>query len=168
MSPPCESYVPQHLLDSMEPFYPLHVRVCSMCLLVQLPDLIAADEIFSHYAYFSSFSDSWVDHARRFVDGAISRLGLGPESFVVEVASNDGYLLQHVVARDIRCLGIEPAANIAEAAIAKGVPTEVTFLGEETGRSVASRYGAANLVAANNVFAHVPDIVDFSKGLREL
>jgi len=168
MSPPCESYVPEHLIDSMEPFYPLHVRTCSSCLLVQLPNLIAADEIFSHYAYFSSYSDSWVEHARRFVDGAVARLGLGPDSFVVEVASNDGYLLQHVVAQGIRCLGIEPAANVAEAAVAKGVPSEVMFLGEETGRDVARRHGPANLVAANNVFAHVPDIVDFSKGLRAL
>ena len=168
MSPPCESYVAAERLDAMEPFYPLHVRVCSSCLLVQLPNLIAADEIFSHYAYFSSYSDSWVEHARRFVDGAVSRLGLGPDSFVVEVASNDGYLLQHVVDRGIRCLGIEPAANVAEAAVAKGVPSEVMFLGEETGTKVAQRHGPADLVAANNVFAHVPDIVDFSKGLRAL
>ena len=168
MSPPCESYVAEERLDAMEPFYPLHVRVCSSCLLVQLPNLIAADEIFSHYAYFSSYSDSWVEHARRFVDGAVSRLGLGPDSFVVEVASNDGYLLQHVVDRGIRCLGVEPAANVAEAAVAKGVPTEVMFLGEETGTKVAQRHGTADLVAANNVFAHVPDIVDFSKGLRAL
>jgi hypothetical protein len=168
MSPPCESYVPADRLDVMEPFYPLHVRTCAACLLVQLPNLIAADDIFSHYAYFSSFSDSWVEHAREFVDGAVGRLGLGPGSFVVEVASNDGYLLQHVVARGIRCLGIEPAANVAEAAMAKGVPTEVLFLGEETGRDVAARHGSADLVAANNVFAHVPDIVDFSKGLRAL
>ena len=168
MSPPCESYVSPTRLGMMEPFYPLHVRVCSSCLLVQLPNLIAADEIFSHYAYFSSYSDSWVEHARRFVDGAVSRLGLGPESFVVEVASNDGYLLQHVVAKDIRCLGIEPAGNVAETAVAKGVPTEVVFLGQETGRDVARRHGPADLVAANNVFAHVPDIVDFSKGLRAL
>ena len=168
MSPPCESYVPENRLGSMEPFYPLHVRTCPSCLLVQLPNLIAADEIFSHYAYFSSYSDSWVEHAGRFVDGAASRLGLGTDSFVVEVASNDGYLLQHVVARGIRCLGVEPAANVAEAAVAKGVPTEVMFLGEQTGRDVARRHGPADLVAANNVFAHVPDIVDFSKGLRAL
>ncbi len=168
MSPPCESYVPAERLDAMEPFYPLHVRVCPSCLLVQLPNYIPADEIFSFYAYFSSYSDSWVEHARRFVDGAVSRLGLGPDSFVVEVASNDGYLLQHVVAQGIRCLGIEPAGNVAEAAVAKGIPTEVMFLGEETGRDVARRHGPADLVAANNVFAHVPDIVDFSKGLRAL
>ncbi len=152
----------------MEAFYPLHVRVCSSCLLVQLPAYIPASEIFSDYAYFSSYSDSWIDHAGRFVDHAVSRLGLHEDSFVVEVASNDGYLLQHTVARGIRSLGIEPAANVAEAALARGVPTEVQFLGAETGQDVTKRHGAADLVVANNVFAHVPDIVDFAKGLRAL
>ena len=168
MSPPCESYLAADQLDQGETFYPLHVRICETCLLVQLPAYIAAEDIFSHYAYFSSYSDSWVAHAKRFVDGAVGRLGLGAESFVVEVASNDGYLLQHSVALGIRSLGIEPAANVAEAAVAKGVPTEVKFLGAETGADVASRHGKADLVAANNVFAHVPDIVDFSRGLRAL
>jgi hypothetical protein len=109
-----------------------------------------------------------VRHAEKYVDAAVARLGLGSESFVVEVASNDGYLLQHSIARGIRSLGIEPAGNVAEAAIAKGVPTEVMFLGEETGAKVAAEHGRADLVVANNVFAHVPDIVDFSKGLRAL
>ena len=168
MSPPCESFLAADQLDRGETFYPLHVRICSQCLLVQLPAYIAAEDIFSHYAYFSSFSDSWVAHAGRYVDTAVERLGLGPDSFVVEVASNDGYLLQHVVARGIRALGIEPAANVAEAAIAKGVPTEVLFLGEKSGADVATEHGPADLVAANNVFAHVPDIVDFAKGLRSL
>lgn len=168
LSPPCESYVPADQLDQPETFYPLHVRICAACLLVQLPAYIAAEDIFSDYAYFSSYSDSWVRHARDYVDLAIERLGLGADSFVVEVASNDGYLLQHTVARGIRSLGIEPAANVAEAAVAKGVPTEVMFLGEQTGRKVADIHGSADLVVANNVFAHVPDIVDFSKGLREL
>ncbi len=168
MSPPCESYLRADQLDQGETFYPLHVRVCSECLLVQLPAYIAAEDIFSDYAYFSSYSDSWVRHARDYVDLAAERLGLGADSFVVEVASNDGYLLQHSIARGIRSLGIEPAANVAEAAVAKGVPTEVMFLGEETGRKVADIHGRADLVVANNVFAHVPDIVDFSRGLREL
>jgi SAM-dependent methyltransferase len=168
MSPPCESYLTADQLDSGETFYPLHVRVCAQCLLVQLPAYIDAGDIFSHYAYFSSYSDSWVAHAKTYVEDAAERLSLGEDSFVVEVASNDGYLLQHVVQRGIRALGIEPAANVAEAAIEKGVPTEVLFLGEETGRDVAARHGAADLVAANNVFAHVPDIVDFAKGLRAL
>ena len=168
MSPPCESYLTASQLDEAEKFYPLHVRVCESCLLVQLPAYIAPEDVFSDYAYFSSYSDSWVAHARRFVDDATVRLGLGSESFLVEVASNDGYLLQHSVARGIRSLGIEPAANIAEVARNKGINTEVMFLGEQTGRDVAYRHGKADLVVANNVFAHVPDIVDFSKGLREL
>jgi SAM-dependent methyltransferase len=168
MSPPCESYLAAEDLDKGETFYPLHVRVCADCLLVQLPAYIPAEDIFTHYAYFSSFSDSWVRHAETFVEAAIERLGLGADSFVVEVASNDGYLLQHTVARGIRSLGIEPAANVAEAAVEKGVPTEVVFLGEETGAKIAEMHGPADLVIANNVFAHVPDIVDFAKGLRAL
>ena len=168
MSPPCESYLTASQLDAGETFYPLHVRVCENCLLVQLPAYISPEDVFSDYAYFSSYSDSWVAHARRFVDTAATRLGLGTDSFVVEVASNDGYLLQHSVARGIRSLGIEPAANIAEVARDKGIDTEVMFLGEQTGRDVAARHGHADLVVANNVFAHVPDIVDFSKGLRAL
>jgi C-methyltransferase C-terminal domain/Putative zinc binding domain/Methyltransferase domain len=168
MSPPCESYLSASEIDGPETFYPLHVRVCEACLLVQLPAYVAPEDVFSDYAYFSSYSDSWVAHARRFVDTATSRLGLDTESFVVEVASNDGYLLQHSVARGIRSLGIEPAANIAAVARDKGIETEVMFLGEQTGRDVATRHGQADLVVANNVFAHVPDIVDFSKGLRAL
>jgi SAM-dependent methyltransferase len=168
MSPPCESYLTADQVDQGETFYPLHVRVCARCLLVQLPAYIPAEEIFSDYAYFSSYSDSWVEHARRFVDDAVARLALGPDAFVVEIASNDGYLLQHVVAKGIRCLGIEPAANVAQAAVDKGIETVVEFLGEETGTRVAAANGKADLVVANNVFAHVPDIVDFSKGLRAL
>jgi SAM-dependent methyltransferase len=168
MSPPCESYLATDQLDSGEVFYPLHVRVCGRCLLVQLPTYIPAEDIFSHYAYFSSYSDSWVAHAKAFVEDAVDRLSLGAGSFVVEVASNDGYLLQHVVERGIRALGVEPAANVAEAAVEKGVPTDVTFLGEATGKDIAARHGAADLVVANNVFAHVPDIVDFAQGLRAL
>ena len=116
MSPPCESYLSASQVDLGEKFYPLHVRVCETCLLVQLPAYIPPEEIFSDYAYFSSYSDSWVAHARKFVDDAAARLGLDERCFVVEVASNDGYLLQHSVARGIRSLGIEPAANIAEVA----------------------------------------------------
>ena len=168
MSPPCESYLSADQLDEGETFYPLHVRICEECLLVQLPAYIPAEDIFSDYAYFSSYSDSWVKHAHDYVERAVARLGLGPASFVVEVASNDGYLLQHSVARGIRSLGIEPAANVAAAAVARGVPTEVMFLGEETGRKVADIHGKADLVVANNVFAHVPDIIDFARGLRAL
>ncbi|WP_028652935.1 class I SAM-dependent methyltransferase [Nocardioides halotolerans] len=168
MSPPCESYLEADRLDRGETFYPLHVRICSSCLLVQLPAYLSGEDIFSHYAYFSSYSDSWVAHAKRYVDGAVERLGLTEDSFVVEVASNDGYLLQHVRDRGIRCLGIEPAANIADVARAKGIDTVCEFLGQATGTAVAAQYGQADLVAANNVFAHVPSIVDFARGLRAL
>ena len=138
------------------------------CLLAQLPPLITPEETFTEYAYFSSFSTSWVEHARRFVDGAVERLGLGPESFVVEVASNDGYLLQHVVGRGIRCLGIEPSVNVGEAARGKGVPTLTAFLTPETGAQVRAEHGPADLVALNNVYAHIPDVIGFTQGLRAL
>ena len=168
MSPPCESYLEADQLDQGETFYPLHVRVCSSCLLVQLPAYLMGEDIFSHYAYFSSYSDSWVAHAARYVDDAVERLGLTSDSFVVEVASNDGYLLQRVRDLGIPRLGIEPAANIAEVARSKGIDTVCEFLGEATGTVVAAEHGKADLVAANNVFAHVPDIVDFARGLRAL
>ncbi len=168
MSPLCESYVPAERLGEAEAFYPLHVYICEECLLVQLPVHVAGEDIFSDYAYFSSYSDSWVAHAKRYADAMIARLGLGPDSFVTEVASNDGYLLRHFLAAGIPALGIEPAANVAEAARALGIRTEVAFLGPRTGAELASRHGQADLVAANNVFAHVPDIVGFAVGLRAL
>jgi SAM-dependent methyltransferase len=168
MSPPCESYLRPDQLDDPETFYPLHVRICEKCLLVQLPAYVAAEDVFSDYAYFSSYSDSWVAHAGRFVEEMTDRLRLDENSFVVEVASNDGYLLQHVVARGIPALGIEPAANISDVAREKGIPTETAFLGAETGADVASRHGKADLVVGNNVFAHVPDLLDFVQGLRAL
>ena len=168
MSPLCESYVPADMLDAAEKFYPLHVRICDSCLLVQLPAYVSGEDIFSDYAYFSSYSDSWVAHARRYADAMTARLGLGADSLVTEVASNDGYLLQHFLAQGIPVLGVEPAGNVAEAARAKGIRTEVRFLGAESGREIADRYGRADLVAANNVFAHVPDIRGFAAGLRAL
>jgi SAM-dependent methyltransferase len=168
MSPPCESFVAADRLESPEVFLPLHVRICESCLLVQLPPHITPEETFTYYAYFSSYSDSWVAHAGRYIDSMVELLDLGPDSLITEVASNDGYLLQHAVKKGIPVLGVEPAANVAEAAIAKGVRTEVAFLGEDTGQQLADKYGRADLVAGNNVFAHVPDIVDFAKGLRAL
>ena len=168
MSPLCESYVSADNLDAMEKFYPLHVRICDSCLLVQLPPYVSGEDIFSDYAYFSSYSDSWVAHARRYAEGMIARLGLGPDSLVTEVASNDGYLLQHFVAAGVPVLGVEPAANVAEVARAKGIRTEVQFLGAVSGRGISGQYGRADLVAANNVFAHVPDIRSFAVGLRAL
>ena len=168
MSPLCESYVPAEKLDDAEVFYPLHVRLCDACLLVQLPAYVSGEDIFSDYAYFSSYSDSWVAHAKRYAEAMIGRLDLTPDSLVTEVASNDGYLLQHFQAAGVPVLGVEPAANVAEAARARGIRTEVQFLGAETGRQIAQQYGRADLVAANNVFAHVPDIRGFAAGLRAL
>ena len=168
MSPLCESYIPAQRLDEMEVFYPLHVRLCDNCLLVQLPAYVPGEDIFSDYAYFSSYSDSWVAHARRYAEAMTERLGLGPGSLVTEAASNDGYLLQHFLAAGIPVLGVEPAANVAEVARARGIPTEVQFLGSVTGQAIAAARGRADLVAANNVFAHVPDIRDFAAGLRAL
>jgi hypothetical protein len=168
MSPLCESYVPAGQLDDAEIFYPLHVRLCAACLLVQLPAYVSGEHIFSDYAYFSSYSDSWVAHAKRYAEAMTERLGLTPTSLVTEVASNDGYLLQHFQAAGIPVLGVEPAANVAEAARARNIRTEVQFLGAGTGREIARKYGRADLVAGNNVFAHVPDIKGFAAGLREL
>src|ERR1700685_66318 len=162
MSPLCESYVAEERLDDAEVFYPLHVRLCDACLLVQLPAYVPGEQIFSDYADFSSYSDSWVAHAKRYAEAMIDRLALTARSLVTEVASNDGYLLQHFQAAGIPVLGVEPAGNVAAAARARGIPTEVRFLGAETGRQIASEDGRADLVAANNVFAHVPDIRDFA------
>jgi hypothetical protein len=167
-TPPCELFLTAEAAQAPETTYPLHVRVCDDCLLAQLPPLITPEETFTEYAYFSSFSDSWVAHARAFVDAAADRLKLGPDSFVVEVASNDGYLLQHVVERGIRCLGIEPSRNVGEAARAKGVPTRTDFLTPETGAAVRAEHGGADLVCLNNVYAHIPDLVGFTRGLRSL
>jgi SAM-dependent methyltransferase len=168
MSPLCESYVPEDRTDSPEVFYPLHVRLCEQCLLVQLPAYVAGEDIFSDYAYFSSYSSSWVAHAKRYAEDMTELLGLTKDSLVTEVASNDGYLLQHFHSTGIPVLGVEPAGNVAEAARAKGIRTVVWFLGAETGAQTAQEYGKADLVAANNVFAHVPDIGDFAAGLRAL
>lgn len=168
MSPLCESYVPADRVDAPETFYPLHVRTCSECLLVQLPAYVAGEEIFSDYLYFSSYSSSWVEHARRYSVSMIEKLNLTAESLVAEVASNDGYLLQHFVAAGIPVIGVEPAGNVAAVAREKGIRTEVCFLGPETGESVAAQYGRADLVAANNVYAHIPDIIGFSQGLANL
>ncbi len=169
MSPLCESYLAADQLDQAESFYPLHVRLCENCLLVQLPAYVAGEDIFSDYAYFSSYSDSWVAHAQALRRGDDRPASACPaDSLVTEVASNDGYLLQHFVAAGMPVLGVEPAANVAEAARARGIRTEVQFLGPDTGADIAARHGQADLVAANNVFAHVPDIRGFAAGLRAL
>ena len=167
-TPPCEKFLAADELDLPEPTYPLHLRLCEECLLLQIPALITPEETFTEYAYFSSFSDSWVAHAKTFVDQAIERLGLTSESLVIEVASNDGYLLQHVVAAGIPCLGIEPSVNVGEAARGKGVPTETAFLDEELAAKVTAERGKADLVVANNVYAHIPDLLGFTRSLRAL
>jgi 2-polyprenyl-3-methyl-5-hydroxy-6-metoxy-1,4-benzoquinol methylase len=168
MSPLCESYVAADALEQPEVFYPLNVRLCPSCLLVQLPAYVSGEDIFSDYAYFSSYSDSWVAHAKRFADSMVEQLALTGDSLVTEVASNDGYLLQHFHARGIPILGVEPAKNVAEVAESRGIRTVVEFLGSATGKSIAERFEPADLVVANNVFAHVPDIRDFASGLRAL
>jgi SAM-dependent methyltransferase len=168
MSPLCESYLRPEELDRPETFYPLHVLICGACLLVQLPVYVSGEEIFSDYAYFSSYSDSWVEHARRYAADMIGRLRLTRTSLVTEVASNDGYLLQHFAAAGVPVLGVEPAANVAAAARERGIRTETRFLGRDSGAEIAAQYGRADLVAANNVLAHVPDILGFAAGLRAL
>jgi SAM-dependent methyltransferase len=169
MSPLCQTQIKADELNHMEPFYPLHVFVCAKCFLVQLDEYVAPDEIFSSdYPYFSSFSPSWVDHARRYSGEMVERLGLNNESMVMEIASNDGYLLQHFVERGIRVLGIEPASNVAAAARAKGVQTEECFFGKQQAERISEHFGKPDLLLGNNVLAHVPDINGFVAGMKIL
>ncbi|MBR0557902.1 methyltransferase domain-containing protein [Ciceribacter sp. L1K23] len=168
VTPLANSYVKPELADRPDPVYPLRVFVCAECLLVQADAFASPEDIFSDYAYFSSFSDSWVEHARRFAIGAIERFGLTTASQVIEVASNDGYLLRHFVEREIPVLGIEPARNVADVARAAGVPTECRFFGREAAADLRARGYAADLLIGNNVLAHVPDINDFVAGLAML
>jgi SAM-dependent methyltransferase len=165
MSPLCESYLRADQVNQMEPFYPLHVRVCDRCWLVQLEAYVGGAEIFTEYAYFSSYSDSWLAHASRYTEDMIQRFHLAAMNLVIEVASNDGYLLQYFVQRGIPSLGIEPAANVAAVAVEKGVPTVVKFFGRETARALVAEGKRADLIAANNVLAQVPDLDDFVGGL---
>lgn len=162
------SYLDDAGLTKPEPRYPLHARVCRSCFLVQVEPAVPAEEIFSDYAYFSSYSESWVAHARAYASMAASRFGLGPDSLVAEVASNDGYLLKHFVAAGIPVLGIEPAANIAKVAEENGVRSEVAFFGKETAGRLRARGLTADLMTANNVLAHVPDLNDFVSGFPML
>jgi SAM-dependent methyltransferase len=168
LSPLANSYVPAEKIREGEVFYPLHVYTCDRCFLVQLEEFESPEAIFSNYAYFSGFSTSWLRHAENYVIAMKERFGLGPQHKVVEVASNDGYLLQYFVARDVPVLGVEPAGNVAEAARAKGVPTEVMFFGETNAETLRQAGHAADLMAANNVLAHVPDILDFIGGFATL
>lgn len=168
MTPLANSYLAADELERPEPVYPLHARVCEQCLLVQIEPAVTPSGLFDEYAYFSSYSDSWVLHARRFADMTRSRFGLTDRSQVVEIASNDGYLLKHFIAANVPALGIEPARNVAAVATAQGIPTEVTFFGNDTATDLCSRGIRADLLVANNVLAHVPELNDFVEGLKTL
>jgi SAM-dependent methyltransferase len=166
-SPLANSYLSPEQVNQMEPFFPLRALVCASCLLVQLEEFETPEGIFSEYAYFSSYSTTWLEHSRRYAEQMIAELALGPQSQVVELASNDGYLLQFFHERQIPVLGVEPAANVAKVAIQKGIPTLVEFFGRETARSLAID-SAADLLLGNNVLAHVPDLNDFVAGMKIL
>lgn len=168
MSPLCESYLSAAQLNAMEPFYPLHVYVCEQCFLVQLEEYVSPDQIFTEYAYFSSYADAWLQHAQRYTELMIERFALNAQSQVVEVASNDGYLLQYFVERKIPVLGIEPAANVAKVAIEKGVPTRIEFFGKAAAERLVAEGQQADLLLGNNVLAQVPDLNDFVAGLQLL
>lgn len=168
LSPLANSYVPPERAGQGEMFYPLHAYVCERCWLVQLEAFESPEHIFSDYAYFSGFSAGWLRHAERYVAAMTERFALGPNSKVIEVASNDGYLLQYFVARGVPVLGVEPAANVAAVAREKGVPSEVAFFGRATAERLLVEGHGADLMAANNVLAHVPDILDFVAGFRVL
>ena len=168
MSPLCQTHITREQLGAMEPYYPLHAYVCDRCYLVQLEEFVAPERLFTEYAYFSSYSASWVEHARAYCDLMSERFGIDRGSRVVEIASNDGYLLQHFVARGIPVLGIEPAANVAASARARGIPTLAKFFGAATARELAADFGRADLLLGNNVLAHVPDLNDFVAGLKLL
>src|ERR1700722_9020091 len=168
MSPLCESYLSVQQLNKMEPFYPLHVLVCENCFLVQLQEYVSVESIFGEYAYFSSYSESWLAHSQDYTKKMIDRFALGPKSQVVELASNDGYLLQYFVRAGIPVLGIEPAANVASVAVQKGVPTLVKFFNRESAEELAARDIKADLLLGNNVLAQVPDLNSFVAGMKIL
>ena len=168
MSPLCESYLPAEALNQVERFYPLHAYVCERCFLVQVQQYVSPEAIFTEYAYFSSFSDSWLAHAKAYVDMIASRLGLSGTSRVIELGSNDGYLLQYFVAKGMPVLGVEPARNVAEAAVARGVPTHVAMFGRQTARELQAQGLQADLLIGNNVLAQVPDVNDFVAGMKLL
>ena len=168
MSPLCERFLRADQLDEMEPFYPLRVYVCDQCWLVQLSEYVSPAEIFTEYAYFSSFSVSWLEHARRYAETMTQRLGLGERSLVVELGSNDGYLLRHFVDRGVPVLGVDPASNVAESAEAAGVRTLIRFFGLAVAEEIAGDGRKADLIVGNNVLAQVPDINDFVAGIARL
>jgi len=168
MSPLCQTHITPEQLNHMEPFYPLHAYVCERCFLVQLEEFVAPGDIFGEYAYFSSYAASWVEHARQYCELMCTRFGINRSSRVVEIASNDGYLLQHFVAKGVPVLGVEPAANVAAVAIRKGIPSVLKFFGSQTAREIAAEFGKQDLLLGNNVLAHVPDLNDFVAGMKIL
>jgi len=165
-SPLCEEFVKPEHVNRGQKIYPLHVYVCDECLLVQVEEYVSPEEIYSDYYYFSSYSDSWLQHARDYTDFMVQNYPIDKDSFVVEVASNDGYLLQYFKEKGIPVLGVEPSENVASAALKKDIPTEKVFFGEKNAEKLREDYGLADLILGNNVLAHVPDINDFVKGLR--
>jgi SAM-dependent methyltransferase len=168
MSPLCESFLTFEQLNQMEPFYPLHAYVCEKCFLVQVEEYVGPERIFSEYAYFSSYSRAWLRHAESYTDRIVPRLGLDRDSYVIELGSNDGYLLQYFVARGIPVLGVEPAANVAAAAIARGVPTITRLFGLETAQELVADGHQPNLIIGNNVLAQVADLNGFVAGMKKL
>lgn len=168
MSPLCESFLTIEQLSQMEPFYPLHVYVCNRCFLAQLEEFVSPKEIFTEYAYFSSYSSSWLNHAKNYTDLMVERFRLNAQSFVVELASNDGYLLQYFVGKNIPVLGIEPAKNVAKVAVEKGIPTLTEFFSEEMAKNLSAQGKQADLILGNNVLAQVPGLNDFIKGMKIL
>ena len=168
MSPLCESYLTLEQLNQMEPFYPLHVYVCNECFLVQLQEYVSPEDIFTEYAYFSSYADSWLQHAKQYTEMVIDRFGLNKRSHIVEVASNDGYLLQYFLPNEIPVLGIEPAKNVAKAAIDKGIPTLMEFFEKELAFQLSQKGKQADLLVGNNVLAQVPNLNNFVEGMRIL
>src|SRR5437867_11930648 len=166
MSPLCESFISLDRLNEMEQFYPLHVYICENCLLVQLEKYVSPEEIFSEYAYFSSYSDSWLEHVKNYTEMIVSRLNLNYQSRVIELASNDGYLLQYFVQKGIPALGVEPAANVAKSAEKRGVHTVIKFFGRQTAQELIRQYGQVDLLIGNNVLAQVPDLNDFLSGMK--
>jgi hypothetical protein len=168
VQPPCESYIDPLQFNEAESFYPMTVYLCEHCRLVQLDVYVSRESIFTEYAYFSSFSDSWLSHSRSYVEHVVGRFGLNSKTLVVEVASNDGYLLQYFAQFQVPVLGIEPAANVARAAEVKGVPTVVKFFGVDTAKEEVAAGRRASLLIGNNVLAQVPDLHDFVEGMRLL
>src|SRR5688500_4621531 len=167
MSPLCQDHIKPEELNRMEPFYPLHAYVCDNCFLVQLEEFVAPSAIFNDYSYFSSYSDSWLQHAKRYTEQVVSKFALNEKSFVAEIGSNDGYLLQYFQEKNVPVLGIEPARNVAEYAITKkGIRTESEFFGSDTARQIIATYGKPNLLIGNNVLTHVQDLNDFVSGLK--